>query len=329
MSFLSVSGIYKEQYGDLILKDVSFAQQKLQKIAIAGETGSGKSTLLKIIAGLIQPTAGVVQFELSRVKGPEEKLVPGHPHIGYLSQHFELRNNYTVEEELKYTNILSDEEAAIIYEICRISHLLKRKTNQLSGGERQRIVMARLLVAAPKLLLLDEPFSNLDRVHKQVMKSVINDIGTKLNITCLLISHDPIDILSWADEVLIMKDGKILQQGTPEQVYRQPVDAYTAGLLGNYNLIRGEQGKVFSPFVSASMDGKNMLVRPEHFKIVPERDGTIKGKVQKVIFYGNFYELEVLLSEGIIIVATDANNIAEGDPVHLALSPEDVWYVAR
>src|SRR5580692_2230502 len=150
------------------LSGISFVQQKGQKLALAGATGSGKSTLLKMIAGLLQPDEGEIWLDGQRVRGPLETLVPGHPGVAYLSQHFELWNNYRVGEILSYANDLSDEEAGTLYEMCRIDRLLGRRTDQLSGGERQRIALARLLVKPPRLLLLDEPYSNLDRIHKEI-----------------------------------------------------------------------------------------------------------------------------------------------------------------
>src|SRR5205807_866641 len=143
MSFLHVSGVCRQEQGTYLLKDISFIQQEYQKLAIAGATGSGKTTLLKVIAGLTQPQDGEVLFKGTRIKGPEEKLMPGHPDIAYLSQHFELRNHYRVEEILQMANQLEDETADSIYKVCRIDHLLKRWTHQLSGGERQRIALAR------------------------------------------------------------------------------------------------------------------------------------------------------------------------------------------
>ena len=140
MALLTVSAIAKKEKEQYTVKDISFTQQSLQKIAIAGETGSGKTTLLKMIAGLVQPDAGEILFEQERVVGPYEKLLPGHPRIAYLSQYFELRNNYRVVEELAYTNQLGEDAATGIFEVCRITHLLQRWTDELSGGERQRIV---------------------------------------------------------------------------------------------------------------------------------------------------------------------------------------------
>src|SRR5687767_2904429 len=171
MSLLQLNGIGKRIGSRYVLKNISFIQHPSEKIAIAGETGSGKTTLLKIIAGFIQADEGEVMFEGEKIKGPQERLIPGHPHIAYLSQHFELRNNYRVEEVLEYANTLPPEESKRLYEICHISHLLQRKTDQVSGGEKQRIALAKLLTTSPRLLLLDEPFSNLDMRHRNVLKS--------------------------------------------------------------------------------------------------------------------------------------------------------------
>lgn len=291
----------KQQQGIPVLKETSFTQQKFQKIAIAGETGSGKSTLMKIIGGLVQADGGTVLFENVRVKGPEEVLLPGHPGIAYLSQHFELRNHYRVEELLSYSNQLSEEDAQNIYKVCRITHLMKRKNDQLSGGEKQRIALAKLLITSPRLLLLDEPFSNLDMIHKSILKSVIYDLGEQLDITCMLISHDASDILSWADEIIVMKDGEIIQQGTPEEIYYKPVNEYTAALFGKYNLIN------------------NTFVRPEKIKIVKEDKHTQKGIVNRILFFGTYYELELKLSDTTIKVNTMECNVKVGDTLHVAI----------
>ncbi|HEX8279007.1 MAG TPA: ABC transporter ATP-binding protein [Segetibacter sp.] len=326
MNFLKVAGISKKAETGFVLKDVNFVQRRLQKIAIAGETGSGKSTLLKIIAGLVQAGSGEVQFKEERVAGPDEKLIPGHPRIAYLSQHFELRNNYKVEEVLVMANKMTEEDAVTIYEVCRITHLLKRRTDRLSGGEKQRIAIARLLISSPQLLLLDEPYSNLDMVHKKVLKSVIGDISEKLEITCILISHDPLDTLSWADEILVMKDGEIIQKGTPRQVYSQPVNEYAAGLFGSYTLI--------SPALTASLTGdrlnvneKKILIRPEQFKISAAAVNALPGKVQGVRFFGGFCELDVELSNTTITVKTEEVNFFKGDGVYVTLDGSNIWYL--
>ncbi|WP_266204977.1 ABC transporter ATP-binding protein [Pontibacter kalidii] len=327
MSFLEVAGIRVEEAGKTVLHDISFTQKEFQKTAIAGETGSGKSTLLKTIAGLVEPTAGKVFFEEEEVIGPAEKLVPGHPGIAYLSQHFELPHSLRVEQVLRYANALTSEEAGFLYDICRVTHLLPRKTNQLSGGERQRIALARLLSTAPSLLLLDEPYSNLDTAHKSILKDVVRDISEEMDITCTLISHDPHDTLSWADEILVLKDGQLQQQGTPEQIYRQPVNEYTAALFGSYNRLTTAGTRAFSDVFGIKPTGKNMLVRPESFKLAANGNKALAGKVKRIGYFGSFYEVEVQLPDDLVKIKATENHLTTGDTVFITLSPEDAWQV--
>lgn len=287
--FLEVSGISKRNEDDFVLENITFSQKRSQKIVIAGETGSGKSTLLKIIAGLIQPDTGEVKFENEKVRGPEEKLVPGHDSIAYLSQHFELPHSLRVEQVLTYANNLHDETANELYQICQIDHLLKRRTNELSGGEKQRIALCRLLITSPTLLLLDEPYSHLDIVHKNTLKSVVSNIVRKLKITCILVSHDPNDTLPWANQVIVLKDGRMIQQGTPEKIYFKPVDEYVAGLFGKYQILTKEQAEL----LTKSLLKKSIIVRPEQIKISLKKGKNNKAVVAKVNFFGGFYELKL------------------------------------
>lgn len=312
MSLLNVSGIGKKKGEEYLLKNINFIQEPSQRIAIAGSTGSGKTTLLKIIAGLIQPDEGEVLFEGTRVKGPSEKLLPGHLQIAYLSQHFELRNNYRVKELLQMANKLSNHDAELVYEVCRITQLLERWSDELSGGERQRISFARALVTAPKLLLLDEPFSNLDAIHRSILKSVIADIE-RLSITCILVSHDPVDLLSWADEIIIINQGKIIQRDSAEEVYYSPVNEYAAALFGKYNVASPEFVRLFP---SLRNDIKR-FVRPAGFRINPDGEG-IEGKITAVSFMGTLYEMEVNTS-GVELIITDSRRFREGDIVFVSL----------
>lgn len=313
MSLLHVSGITKRKEGAFLLRNINFIQEASQRLAIAGSTGSGKTTLLKIITGLIQPDDGEVLFEGVRVKGPLEKLLPGHQHIAYLSQHFELRNNYRVEELLQMANKLSQHDAELVYKVCRIDHLLSRWSDELSGGERQRISFAKALVAAPKLLLLDEPFSNLDAIHRNILKSVITDVEEKLNSTCILVSHDPVDLLSWADEIIIIHEGKIIQKGEPKEVYKNPVSEYAAALFGKYNTVTQE---LIQLFPSLENDNRR-FIRPSDLKISFDGDG-VEGKISSVNFMGNFYEIEVNIAEQKLTVA-ESLNFSVGDVVHVSL----------
>lgn len=326
MALLKITSVTKELAGITIVNDISLEQQAFQKIAIAGETGSGKSTLLKMIAGWVQPSSGTLYFEGKKIKGPDEKLIPGIPEIAYLSQHFELRNSYRVEELLSYANKLTEEAANTLFEVCRISHLVKRKTDQLSGGERQRIAIARLLISAPKLLLLDEPYTNLDLIHKSILKNVIRDIGEKLQITCLMVSHDPLDIVSWADELILMQEGKIIQQGKPEFIYRHPVNAYAAALLGSYQLLPIGLSDAFCKQAGLAPSGKQIFVRPDSLKIVSSHQG-IHASVKEVFFMAGFYELELTIANTVIVIRTMQRNIHKGDELFISLETDGLHFL--
>ncbi|MGY2132140.1 ABC transporter ATP-binding protein [Hymenobacter sp. HD11105] len=324
---LTVSGICLQENDAYVLKDISFTQQKLQKIALAGETGAGKSTLLQTIAGLVQPTAGEVHFEGRRVKGPAEQLMPGNPGISYLSQQYELPQFLRVEQVLKYANKLSEAEAQQLFNVCRIGHLGTHRTDQLSGGERQRIALTKLLLASPKLLLLDEPFSNLDMVHKNILKAVIQDIGDKLEITCILISHDPLDTLSWADEIVVMRGGQIVQKGIPLQIYKQPANEYVAGLFGGYNLLTdAAQVKALSALAGTKATSEKLLIRPEKIKLTTKKN-SLTGQVLAVRYYGSYFEVAVQLGQTTVTLRTEENGVAPGDNVAITVAAIDVWYL--
>lgn len=325
--FLNVAGIEKKSDEGFVLKDIQFTQEKYKKVAIAGETGSGKSSLLKIIAGAGEQDAGDVYFEDQRVWSMTEKLLPGHPGVAYLTQYFELQKFLTVKQILSYANKLPDEDAERLYKVCQIDHLLNRKTDQLSGGEKQRTALARLLTTSPRLLLLDEPFSNLDMIHKNILKSVINDIGIKLGITCILVSHDPLDSLSWADEILIMKDGAIIQQGTPKQIYLQPINEYVAGLFGKYNIISPSQFQSADALKTINPNEKKIFIRPENIKIKKEGDNANKGEIKAIYFYGSYYELEILVTGIMVIAKTFTLDFAVGEKVNVSISRNDIWYL--
>ncbi|MBX0291403.1 ATP-binding cassette domain-containing protein [Hymenobacter sp. HSC-4F20] len=229
---------------------------------------------------------------------------------------------------LRYANKLPAGAADRLYDVCRIQHLAGRSTNQLSGGERQRIALARLLLSSPKLLLLDEPFSNLDLGHKRVLKAVIQDIGEQLGITCTLISHDPLDTLSWADEILVMQAGRIIQQGPPTDIYRQPVSEYAAGLFGSYNLLDGAAAKALAASGGSRRraGGKRLLVRPESLLLADAGRG-VPGAVTQVRFFGSYYELDVQVLNARLTLRTTARGYSVGQPVQLALAAGEEWYL--
>ena len=299
-----------------MVNDVSIHLQQFRKLAIAGETGSGKSSLLQMIAGIINPDSGQVYFQDERLKRvPEEKLLPGHPGIAYLSQQFELPHHMRVEEILAYSNELNESTAANLYAICQVDHLLKRKHDQVSGGERQRIALARLLGSSPTLLLLDEPFSNLDPIHKTTLKQVIHDISSSLGITCVLVSHDPLDTIGWADEIIVLKEGRIVQQDQPTRVYYQPVNKYVAGLFGKYNWMETELRNTIFP----GNKHRSNCIRPNQLQIKKWDGKSLMGIIESSYFTGIGYELRVKLGDHQLEVFETQRNWQIEDKVTLRL----------
>lgn len=328
MSWLKVEEISKKIKENFVVESINFTQNKNENSAIAGATGSGKTTLLKIIAGLIQPTQGSVFLDNERIKGADEQLLSGNKNIAYLSQHFELRNNYYVQDLLDVYNKIEQKKADKIYEICKIDFLLQRKTNELSGGEKQRIALACQLVTCPKLLLLDEPFSNLDVWHKNIIKQVLENIQQELELTYIITSHDWVDILPWANNILIMNEGKIIQQGTPEIIYTNPINEYVAALSGDYNIVDNATIKNIHHLFAEPKKHKKILLRPEQINIEPAGNIFQKDVVKKINFFGSYYVIDVLVNEKTIKVKTLINNFSVGQRVVLSVNTKSLWHIA-
>jgi ABC-type Fe3+/spermidine/putrescine transport system ATPase subunit len=316
MDLVTVTNISLVEQGATIVAPISFTQRAGQKLALAGASGAGKSTLLQLVAGLAQPATGEVRIAGERVRRPHDALIPGHPGVAYLSQKSDLPHSLRVEQVLRYASKRPAAEAQALYELCRIDQLLGRRTDQLSGGEQQRVALARLLLGAPRLLLLDEPFSNLDRANKRTMQAIIAEVGTRLGITCLLVSHDATDVLPWADEILVLRRGELVQRGTPPQLYYQPASEYVAALFGDYNLLRGPDAQQLAAAPLAAEAA--LLVRPEQLQLTPAGTGGLPGTVRAVRFLGSYYEVEIQLPASLVRARVSEAALAPGDAIEVS-----------
>ena len=271
--------------------------------------------MLKIIAGLEQPDSGEIFFGGESISHAAENLIPGHPGIAYLTQDFELPKFLRVEQTLEYANNLHPDKAQELFQLCEISHLLERRTDELSGGEKQRIALAKLLITAPQLLLLDEPFSNLDMMHRITLKKVLKKVSKQLGITCILVSHEPTDVLAWADKIIVLRNGFVVQKGGPKKIYSSPVDEYTAGLFGPYNLIPSKIAREF--FQNTKAVNKDIIIRPEEVKIVRKKKSLLSGIVENIFFHGTHYAIEVSVKDIPLIVYSKRAKVKKGEVIHM------------
>ncbi|MFD2596035.1 ABC transporter ATP-binding protein [Sphingobacterium griseoflavum] len=222
---------------------VDFGISEGKITAIIGESGSGKSTLLKLIYGLLEPTTGEVRYQGWLVPTRKDKLIPGHDAMRLVSQGFDDLNLYAkvwdnIASQLPNTNLARKErKTQETLARLKIEHLAQQRVADLSGGEKQRVAIARALINEPEVLLMDEPFNQVDAAFRDALQQDIRHIVAETGITILLVSHDPTEVLAMADELIVMKNAKIIEQGSPEALYFNPSHSYTAQLLAKSNIL--------------------------------------------------------------------------------------------
>lgn len=293
-AMLSVTNLSKYVSPDFQLSPITFSQLPGENLALIGVSGSGKSTLLQLIAGWQQPDTGSITLFSERVKGPQEQLVPGHPGLAILEQSSHLPHYYYIRDLFQYANVWETSVARNLFSLCRIEHLMNRKHHEISGGEQQRIALALLLITSPRWLLLDEPFSHLDLTNKKILQQVLAEVSHQLNITFLLCSHNPDDIFGWAHRLLVLKDGQLVQVGSPEEIYHSPQNPYVAGLLGDFYPLSSELAQVFFPEKFSMTSANCWMVRPEHLLFqVENTQHAVKATILQVTLAGRDYKVEV------------------------------------
>jgi len=293
-----------EQAGGI--KNISFDIKRGDVVAIIGESGSGKSTLLKSIFGLLKSDEGEVFFEDKRVLGPDEQLIPGHKQMKMVTQDFSL-NIYAkvydnIASQLSNADLKTKEEKTVaIMEHLRILPLQNKKIIELSGGEQQRVAIAKAMVADTKVLLLDEPFSQVDALLKNQLRADIKRVAAETGVTVVLVSHDPADGLFLADQLLILRNGELLQTGKPSEIYQHPKHVYTAQILGNAVVLsRGDAEKIGLKTFSG-----NVVFYPEWAEI--NNNWSSRRFEVKDVYYKGFYDELLLERNGVTVRALQLN----------------------
>lgn len=291
------------------INSISFTLEKGRNLAVIGESGCGKSTLLKLIYGLYDLDEGRIFWEDTEVLGPKYHLIPGMDFMKYLAQDFDLMPFITVAENVgKYlSNIYIDkkkERIAELLEIVEMTEYADIKAKNLSGGQMQRVALARVLALEPEVLLLDEPFSHIDNFRKNSLRRKLFGYLKEKQITTIFATHDSSDVLSFADELLVLKEGKIIEEGNPKAVYNKPKSKYIASLFGDANEIE--------------INGKIEFIYPHQLKIVNKSD--LKVEVVKSYFLGNHYLIETIFEDKSIFFENE-NDIPTETIIHLNKKP--------
>ena len=306
-ALISLRGIRVDFDDEPVLKGIDLDIMDKEFITFLGPSGCGKTTTLRIIGGFIQPKEGDVFFGGVRIND----LPPYKREVNTVFQRYALFPHLNVYENvefgLKIAKVPEKERRQSVKEMLKLVGLSgydRRHLNHLSGGQQQRVAIARALVNRPKVLLLDEPLGALDLKLRKEMQIELKRIQQALEITFIYVTHDQEEALTMSDRVVVMRDGNILQIGTPQDIYNEPCNAFVADFIGESNIIDGIMHKDYLvEFANDYFDCVDkgfslkervqVVVRPEDFKIVPADKGKISGIVESIIFKGVHYEIMV------------------------------------
>ena len=284
------------------LRKVTFQLDQGVVMAIVGENGAGKSTLLRIIAGFEDADKGSVRVMGESVTGPSQNLVPGHPRIKMLRQNLSLMPKHTIYENVSYhlrgyTDDYQEEQTLGLLERFRLARYADQRPENLSGGQQQRAALARALAERPDLLLLDEPFSNVDVMLKSELREQLILQGREDGETMIFTTHDAQDALSLADTILVMKNGEVVQLGTPKEIYENPVDLYVANLFGVLNYFTIDVFNSIFPSCVGKYDNiSHVGIRPAFISVCTDAMKMIEGEVVRCGYHGDHFMLKVKVS---------------------------------
>ena len=285
---LSVQNISFSYTDKRIISNVSFSIEKGKCLAVIGESGCGKSTLLQLIYGLHDLDGGHIYWNETAVLGPKFNLIPGIEKMKYLAQDFDLMPYITVAENVgKYlsnSNVrIKKSRITELLALVEMEDFAETKAQFLSGGQMQRVAIARVLALEPELLLLDEPFSHIDTFRKNSLRRRVFRYLREKDITCIVATHDSKDILSFSDETLVLRDGKVVSNGFTRSVYKERIDFYTASLFDDVNVIS-------SVILGFEGDERTVYLFPYQLKVVSH--SKLKVNVVQSYYKGNGFLIE-------------------------------------
>jgi len=333
-----------------VLDDFALEVRGRELITLLGPSGCGKSTALNLLAGLLEPTAGEIWLDETRI----DALPPERRGFGMVFQNYALFPHLTVRDNVAFGLELRRRPRAEIGErvgrmldLVQLGGFESRFPSQLSGGQQQRVAIARALVIEPRVLLLDEPLSNLDAKLRLEMRAEIKRLHADLGLTAIYVTHDQAEALSLSDRVVVLRDGRAMQTGTPADIHDRPGNLFVADFMGYRNLLPvtvtavEPDGRVLAEAAGLTLHGRATgplavgrsavaAVRPEDLVATDEPAGVniLRGCVRLTEYLGREHDLEVALASGLILRARVATPVGVGATVSLRVAPERVVMLA-
>ena len=335
MATVTIKNVTKTFGDNVVLKEFNETFREGEFVTLLGPSGCGKTTMLRIIAGFEKPTSGELYIDDTLVSGGKTFVPPEKRSIGMVFQSYAVWPHMNVYDNVAYPLSIKKvskneikERVEKVLEIVHLSQYAQRFPNQLSGGQQQRVALARALVAAPKLLLLDEPLSNLDAKLRESMRFEIKDIQKKLGITVVYVTQDQTEAMAMSDRIFLINRGVVQQCGTPEEIYNQPANQFVADFLGKVDFFKGEaaNGRIVFPAMngqSIAYDGPRtgnveVAIRPESIYFTP--DGELEGILESQYYLGDVDDCRVRVGDTLVRVIANGyeyRGLTEGQKVRM------------
>ncbi|MBR0308158.1 MAG: ABC transporter ATP-binding protein [Mogibacterium sp.] len=339
---IRLENIVKSFDDTVVLNGIDLSVDENEFVTLLGPSGCGKTTTLRIIGGFEKPDEGCVLFEGRDITD----LPPNQRPINTVFQNYALFPHMSVGENIAFSlRVKNKSESEIKSRVAEALKLVNlkgfenRRIDQLSGGQQQRIAMARAIVNEPRVLLLDEPLGALDLKLRQEMEYELVRLKKELGITFIYITHDQEEALTMSDKVVVMNEGYIQQEGTPQQIYDEPVTAFVADFIGDSNILSGQMTDerivridgVDYPCIDGTAEGfpprrrVDVVIRPEDIDIVPYGEGLWNGTIISKLFIGVHYEMLVQSEHGKVewlLQNYDQHEV--GEKIGMYVDPENI-----
>ena len=351
MATVTIQNVTKAFGDNVVLRSFDATFQDGEFITLLGPSGCSKTTILRIIAGFEKPTEGEVYIDGQLVSGGKTFVPPDKRGVGMVFQSYAVWPHMNVFDNVAYPltirHVPKAEMKNSVERVLGIVHLsqyAERFPGQLSGGQQQRVALARALVAEPKLLLLDEPLSNLDAKLRESMRFEIKEIQRKLGITVVYVTHDQTEAMAMSDRIFLLNQGVVQQCGTPQEIYNTPANQFVADFLGKVDFFKGEagNGKIVFPAMNGqsipytgTRTGKvDVAIRPENFFFTEK--GILNVILETQYYLGDVDDCRVRIGETLVRVITNGfefRNLRDGQQVSLGVRDlmvfEDNGYLER